>query len=256
MKIGCSSWSYHRNFESGRLDQCRWIDLCANELKLDGVELLDRHFPSIEKRYMRDLKKRIIDYGLAVASVSVSNNFGITSTYERNKEIDKVKRWTDIAMFMSAPLVRVFAGISHELNDRVMWDKVTKALYKCARYGQKVGIVMALENHGGFSADQILQIIKEVDSPWMRLTVDTGNFPDEPYVSIEKTVSRACLIHAKFYEFDASGKETRLDYERIIGICKENNYLGFLSIEFEGGGDEIINVPKAVRALYQAIHGR
>lgn len=249
MKISCSSWSYHRTIEAGKLDQAGWIDLCAKELKLDGVELLSNHFPRTDKQYLRDLKKRIIDYGLTVASVSASNHFTVASTGDREREIDKVKRWSDIGLFMSAPLIRIFAGSSDELKDRVMWDKVTKALYKCARYGEKIGVVMALENHGGFSADQVLRMVKEAGSPWLRLTVDTGNFPGDPYQSIEKTMPLASFVHAKFYEFDENGAEKRLDYNRIIEIFNKMNYLGFLSIEFEGEGDELINVPKAVNIL-------
>lgn len=249
MKISCSSWSYHRTIEARKLDQINWIDLCAKELKLDGVELLSNHFPSLEKRYLRDLKKKIIDYGLTIASVSASNHFTVTSSTEREKEIDKVKRWTDIGLFMSAPLIRIFAGASQELKDRIMWDRVIKALYKCARYGEKIGMVMALENHGGFGADQVLRMIKEVGSPWLRLTVDTGNFPDDPYESIEKTMPYASFVHAKFYEFDEKGMEKRLDYSRIIDIFKKHNYLGFLSIEFEGEGNELTEVPKAVNVL-------
>ena len=253
MKISCSSWSYHRTFEAGKLDQISWIDLCAKKLKLDGVELLSDHFPSFEKRYLRDLKKRIIDYGLTVACVSASNHFTIGSTAERNREIDKVKRWADIGLFMSAPLIRIFAGGAKELNDEIMWAKVIKALYKCSRYGQKIGMVMALENHGGFSANQVLRMIKEVGSPWLRLTVDTGNFPEDIYGSIEKTIPYASFVHAKFYEFDESGEEMQLDYSRIIEIFRKNNYLGFLSIEYEGEGEELTAVPKAVNAIRQAI---
>jgi sugar phosphate isomerase/epimerase len=186
---------------------------------------------------------------MTVASVSASNHFTIEATRAREKEIDKVKRWAEIGQFMSAPLIRIFAGGAKELKDEAMWGKVTKALYKCSRYGQKLGIVMALENHGGFSADEVLRMIKEAASPWLKLTVDTGNFPDSPYESIEKTVPYASFVHAKFYEFDEKGMEKRLDYHRIIDIFKKHNYLGFLSIEFEGEGEEMTEVPRAVKAL-------
>lgn len=253
MKISCSSWSYHRAFEAKKLDQMRWLDLCARELKLDGVELLFCHFPRMDKQYLKDLKKKIIGYGLTVASVSAGNHFTVESTAAREKEIDKVKRWSDIGQFMSAPLIRIFAGGAKELKDEVMWSKVTKALYKCSRYGQKIGVAMALENHGGFSADQVLRLVKAVDSPWLKLTVDTGNFPGDPYESIEKTIPYAAFVHAKFYEFDEKGEEKRLDYPRIMEIFKKNNYIGFLSVEFEGEGEELENVPKAVKALRLAI---
>jgi len=57
------------------MNQFEWIEKCAKDLMLDGIELLDEHFPSTEKAYLGDLKKFTTDLGLTIACVSVSNNF-------------------------------------------------------------------------------------------------------------------------------------------------------------------------------------
>ena len=75
MKLGCSSWSYHRAFHEGRLDQAAWLRLCAEDLELDGVELLDLHFPSTDVAYLRDVKKLCADLQLTISCASVSNDF-------------------------------------------------------------------------------------------------------------------------------------------------------------------------------------
>ncbi len=75
MKLSCSSWSFHRTFEQGKINQLEWIEKCAKDLMLDGIELLDEHFRSTEKAYLRDLNKFTTDLGLTIACVSVSNNF-------------------------------------------------------------------------------------------------------------------------------------------------------------------------------------
>ena len=66
------------------------------------------------------------------------------------------------------------------------------------------------------------------------MALDTGNFPDDPYESIKKTAHLAVIVHAKLYELDEEGNEKKLDYEKIVSILSERNYLGFLSIEFDG----------------------
>ena len=249
MKIGCSSWSYHRTIDEGKLDQKSWIEKCAKELKLDGVELLDVHFPSIERSYLKEIKKRLIDLGLTISCVSVSNHFTGSDEKEREENVEKVRRWIDIAHYLGAPVLRIFAGASKELSQPGIWDKAVECLKKCASYGQEVGVVLGLENHGGFSAEEVLRMIEETDSKWLRLTLDVGNFPTEPYESVKKTAHLAVMVHAKLYELDEKGREKRLDYEQIFPILVGRNYLGYLSIEFEGEEDELIFMPRGVAYL-------
>ena len=249
MKIGCSSWSYHKVIGEGKLDQKGWLRKCAEELEIDGVELLDAHFPSTEEDYLKGIKKMAVDLGLTISCASVSNHFTHPEEEKRLQEIEKVKKWVDIASYLGAPILRIFAGAARELGQPGIWEQVIKSLKECVSYGENKGIVLGLENHGGFSAPEALRMLKDVDSPWLKLTLDTGNFPADPYGSIEKTVKEAAIVHAKFYEFDEKGKEKRLDYEKIISILQDAHFRGYLSIEYEGPGDELIDVPKAVSEL-------
>lgn len=249
MKISCSSWSYHRTIAAGKLNQKEWIEKCAQELKLDGVELLDVHFPSTEANYLKEIKKMIVDRGLTISCVSASNHFTGAEERDRRENIDKVKKWVDIAGYLGAPILRIFAGSAQKLSQPEMWDKVIKCLKECADYGEAKGIVLGLENHGGFSADEVLRMVKETGSEWLKLTLDTGNFPSDPYESIRRTAHLAVIVHAKLYELDEAGKEKRLDYRKILTILAERNYLGFLSIEFEGEPEELSFMPRGVAYL-------
>ncbi len=255
MKIGCSSWSYHRSIEEGKLNQETWIEKCAEELKLDGVELLDVHFASTQADYLRKIKKKLIDLGLTVSCVSVSNHFTGSDEKERRENIEKVKKWVDIAVSCGAPIVRIFAGSAKELEQPDIWVKVVKCLVECAGYAEERGIVLGLENHGGFSADEVIRLIRETGSEWLKMTLDTGNFPGDPYESIKKTAHLAVIVHAKLYELDGEGNEKRLDYGKIISVLAERNYLGFLSIEFEGESEEMSFMPRGV-AYLKRILGR
>jgi len=249
MKIGCSSWSYHRTIAEGKLDQLGWLRKCAEGLEIDGVELLDVHFLSTEEGYLKKVKKETIDLGLTISCASVSNHFTHPEEEKRLQEVEKVKKWVDIASYLGAPILRIFAGSAKELGKPGVWEEVIKCLKECASYGENKGVVIGLENHGGFSADEVLRMLKETGSSWLRLTLDTGNFPADPYASIKKTVKEAVIVHTKFYEFDERGREKRLDYEKIIPILKDARFRGYLSIEYEGPGDELIDVPKAASEL-------
>lgn len=120
------------------------------------------------------------------------------------------------------------------------------------QHARAQGIVLAVENHNhdGFirAADDVLRLLDDVSSPWLRLLLDTGNFTDL-YDSMERTADRAVFVHAKLYDVDPEQGEQRLDYGRIMAILHQVDYNGYLSIEYEGEAAEEPAVAAGVRYL-------
>ncbi|MFH1904951.1 MAG: sugar phosphate isomerase/epimerase family protein [bacterium] len=235
MKVAISSWSFHRTIDKG-MTQKEWIKKCS-ELNVEGLELLDVHFPSASKNYLREIKKMICDLGLDIACVSVCNNFAMPSKLKVRKETDKVKKWLDTTLFLGSSVMRIFAGGRVEEKDKAMvWPIMINSLKTAAGEAKERGITLAIENHGrGFTADSkaTLKILKAVKSSYLRLTLDTGNFVDL-YPSIQDCAPYAAFVHAKTYEFDEKGQEKKLDYLRIMKIFKKIRYRGYFSVEYEG----------------------
>lgn len=274
MKLGCSSWSYHRAIRDGRLDQPKWLRLCAEELELDGVELLDLHFPTTDRDYLREIKKTCTDRHLTISCVSVSNDFGVADAEARHQELAKVKEWVDVASFLGAPVLRVFAGWTSPEEEaqasgggllgrlrrllrlradpkQQRWSDAMADLRACADYAGERGVALGLENHDGRglvgTAEDVERCLHDVGSPWLRLNLDTGDYGD--LESIRQTLPHAVHVHAKLYEVDEEGVERRLDWTGIMGILSRGRYRGFLSIEYEGEEDPVAAVPRATRYL-------
>lgn len=269
MKIGCSSWSFHRSFEEGKVDQEKWIEVCADELELDGIELLDFHFPSKKDSEIKKIKKLAIDKGLTISCVSVSNNFGVLDEDKRRKEVKKVKEWTEIAYKYGAPVLRVFGGWRAtapwdsdrgkrvEVTKKEIWPKVVKSMKECTKRAEDLGIILAVENHNDrgliSTPEDVLRLIKEVNSEWLMLNLDTGGYVHQPnYSGLKETIELAPHVHAKFHDIDEKGRDLKLDYGKIFDILSKAKYRGFLSIEYEGK-EELSAVPKIVQFLKQFI---
>lgn len=279
MKLACSSWSFEQVIAAGQMDQGEWLRFCAEELALDGVELLDRHFPTTDIAYLREIKKLCADLYLTVCGASVSNDFGRPEAGERQQEIERVRAWVDIAQFLGAPDLRVFAGwvpveqrreqgrglgglVGRLLRRegaarRRFWAEMVSCLRECAAYAEEKGVVLGLENHDGnglvTTADEVERCLREVSSPWLRHTLDTGNYGD--LASIERTLPRTVHVHAKLYDVDEEGRDRRLDWERIMRILTDGGYRGFLSIEYEGAEDPRTALPRAVGYLRKLMGG-
>ena len=67
MKIACSTASFERALAEKSLTQLEWLDLCANELEVEGVVFDARHFLRTDDEYLAQLKKLCVDVGLTVA---------------------------------------------------------------------------------------------------------------------------------------------------------------------------------------------
>jgi L-ribulose-5-phosphate 3-epimerase len=279
MKLACSSWSFEQVIAAGQMDQREWLRFCAQDLTLDGVELLDRHFPATDVAYLRQIKKLCADLYLTICAASVSNDFGRLEAGERQQEVERVKAWVDIAHFLGAPVLRVLAGwvpaeqrreqrrglpglLGRLLRRRDglrrrLWAEMVSCLRECSVYAKEKGVVLGIENHDGdglvATADDVERCLRQVGSPWLRLALDTGDYGDLP--SIERTLPHAVHVHAKLYDVDEEGRDRRLEWDRIMPILVAGGYRGFLSIEYEGAEDPRAALPRAVGYLRNLMPG-
>jgi sugar phosphate isomerase/epimerase len=241
MRTSCSSWSYHRTIKAGKLDQMGWIEECAR-LEFDGVELLCNHFPTTDRDYLIKVKKACAERYLEIAMVSAAGHLTTPDDDKRRADVKDIERWTEVALFVGAPMVRFFCGSGDELQagGKALYDKVLAAMKEVAAIGAARGIVMALENHGGTTADQLMSLHRDVRSPWLRFTLDTGNFPPagrftpDKLTHIERCAPQAAIVHAKFFNVKADGRDADFDWRRIRDILAGAGFRGFLSLEYEG----------------------
>jgi sugar phosphate isomerase/epimerase len=223
------------------MDHMTWLRECAS-LELDGVELLGYHFPATDKDYLIKLKKACADLHLTIAMVSADGHLTVADDAKRAADVQAIQKWIEVAAFMGAPLVRFFCGSGQELEagGKALYAKVLQAMKQIADAGARHGIVMALENHGGTTADQLLALRGDVNSEYLKFTLDTGNFPPtsqvgpNTYTSIERCAPHAAIVHAKFFNVLPDGRDREFDWSRIHSILRKAGFRGFLSVEYEG----------------------
>ena len=136
MKLGCMSLSYKDQFGDGKLDLAGFIDKAAG-LRLDGIDIHTRAFASEDPAYLRDIRMRCLERGLAISYLGVSNNFGRPQG-ELPDVVADVEHWIDVAEFMGVPLVRIFAAwIPEGEPEERVWARMIPCMQEVAEYGQK-----------------------------------------------------------------------------------------------------------------------
>jgi sugar phosphate isomerase/epimerase len=268
MRLCCLSLSFKPEFASRQMDDLTFIDLCA-QLTLDGVDFNMNSFQSLEQDHLKKIKKTCLERGLSIACVGVSNDFG-RPTEEQEAVLKQVRQGIDTAQFLGAPVVRLFAGAVKTGQPREeVWKRAVEGLRQSAEYGEKAGVVVALQNHNhnnlAATGDDVVRLLDDVNHPWCKHILDTGQYLGSPgasgaqpedarrydvYKSIARTAPLAVYVRAKLYRLK-DGKEEWLDYERIFKILGDAKYNGFVSLVYEGWQDRDAThaVPLGVKFL-------
>jgi len=268
LRIGTSTYSFwHFLPEKVPIE---YVMEKAREMGLDGVEILHVQMESTEDHYLRKLRRLAFLNGLDIYCLAIHNNFVSPDEAKRKEQVDHVKKCLEIAYKLGAPSIRLNSGrwrtiesfdelmarrgIEPPLSgytDKNAYNWIIKAIKDCLPTAEEYGVIMALENHWGLTtqAEGVLKIVNAVDSEWLKVLMDTGNFIYKTYESLEKIAPHTVLVHAKTYFGGGVWYSLDIDYQRVFQILKSVNYRGYVSIEYEGKEDPLTAVPKTVQLL-------
>ena len=262
-----------------RNDQFRDFDKCidiADEMGFDGVELLLYQLEQNEllsHSKLMSYKRHALRLGLPLVGMSTHQGFVNPDREYRRQNIDRTIGQIELAYKLGIPVMRVNTGrwgtsgsfdvlmenrgIEPPLKgytDEDAYPWVIEAFEACLPTAEKCGVVMALENHWGLglTPEGILRIVDAVDSPWLQITTDTGNFLEEPYERLEKIAPKTVFVQAKTYYGGGQWYSLDLDYQRIGEILRKHNYRGYISLEFEGMEDYKTAIPKSLELMRSA----
>jgi sugar phosphate isomerase/epimerase len=119
-------------------------------------------------------------------------------------------------------------------------------------YGEKAGINIIVENHGGYSSDGqwLAQVMKSVGKKNVGTLPDFGNFcvkreegnlytgkcleEYDRYKGVKEMLPYAKGVSAKTYDFDDKGNCIETDYTKMMKIIKDAGFNGYIGIEYEG----------------------
>jgi sugar phosphate isomerase/epimerase len=205
------------------------------------------------------LKRHAFRLGLDISGTAVGNDFGHPEGPRRQEQIAMVKQWIEYAEILGAPVIRVFAGRKKsELSDEQTHDLIVSGLQEVCAHAGKHGIHLALENHGGptATADGLLAIVQDVDSPWFGVNLDTGNFhSDDVYADLARVAPYSLNVQVKVV-VNQAGKRQPTDYARLAEILRQAGYRGYVVLEYEEAGDVRAECRRQMHELRQAFERR
>jgi sugar phosphate isomerase/epimerase len=254
------------------LDLFELCDFCAKH-GFDAVDVTGYFFPGYPKApdrsYIIKLKRHAFDLGLEISGTGVRNDFTAADKAVRDEGVQRIKTWIEVAATLGAPTIRAFADSQAPFKN---WQEASKnasrsavetwmadSLRECAEYGQKFGVIVAVQNHGDFidTGEKHRSLLERVGHDWCRAMVDTGMYrtPD-PYVDIALMAPHAVNWQVK-ETLGNTIESPRIDAKRLITIVRKSGYRGYLPIETlvmrRPDYDPFVEVPRLLAELRRAI---
>lgn len=271
-RIAISTYSFWRYRDDSKFTIPKCIDLAAR-MGFDAVEILRVQMEEDSPGYLQQLKQRAFINGLDLCGMSTHQGFVTPDAEERKKNVEETIGFIEMAYALGIPTIRVNTGRWRTIKsfDELMANKgiepnlegysddqgfkwVVDCLTECLPTAEKCGVVLGLENHWGLgrTAEGVIRIIDEVNSPWLRATMDTGNFFERRKVQLEMMAPYTVFVQAKTYFGGGTWYDLDIDYDHVASILQAQDYRGYISLEFEGQEDYATAIPRSLRMLREA----
>lgn len=264
-----SFWQF-KNEDLRAIPTC--IDLAA-QWGFDGVELLEMQMEQTDNATLQKIKQHAFANGMDLCGFSTHQGWVNPDPAVRKQNTDKTIHSIELAYQLGIPTMRVNTGrwgtsgnfdelmanrgiepvlAGHTDEEGFAW--VIEGLSDCLPTAEKCGVTLGLENHWGLgrTPEGVMRIVRAINSPWLRTTLDTGNFLEDPYDRLELMADDAILVQAKTYYGGGQWYTLELDYPRIATLLRKHNYHGYVSLEFEGKEDPRTAIPKSLDMLREA----
>jgi sugar phosphate isomerase/epimerase len=281
-KLSIAQWSIHRMVKENSYDPYEFASL-AKELGFEGLEYVNALYDDVMKS---DDKKNAIEIFIekskALADENKINNVLImidgegdlasSDPIKQKEAIENHKLWIYAASKIGCSSVRL--NLYGEKDPDKWISNSINSLSELSKYAKTLNINVLVENHGRITSNipLLMKVIYGVNMDNCGTLPDFGNFcmSDEGYGSIfdgsckeaydiykgiSEMMPKAFGVSAKSYDFNSEGFETTIDYKRMLEIVKNQNYKGFIGVEYEGKRLSELEGIKATKDLLIKIGG-
>ena len=214
------------------------------EFGLGAIEYVNSFFKdkAADQAYLAEMNRRAADHGVYQHLIMCDGEgrLGDPDSTRRTQAVENHHRWVEAAKTLGCATIRVNAASegSYEEQQKLAAD----GLRRLAEYGDRFGINVIVENHGGLSSNGkwLAGVMRMVDHPRCGTLPDFGNFrvsateEYDKYRGVAELMPFAKAVSAKSHDFDERGEETTKDYRRLLKIVLDAGFHSWVGIEYEG----------------------
>jgi 3-oxoisoapionate decarboxylase len=257
MKIGIDSYCYHRFFgevypQQRKPDRGMTLEqfiLRAHELGAEGVSLESCFLPSVSAEYLGEVRAMLDEHRLDRV-YAWGHPDGLERGTNRAAYAEMIASF-EYAWRIGAKVMRVVgSSLRFRLEPHApQLERLTAMFRSAADVARDYDLRLAVENHIDFTADEMVQLLDAVDSPYVGINFDTGNFLrllDDPVRGMEKLAPRVYATHIKdlrvqrgvspdewFFFSSVPVGEGLVDNAKLVRSLAKAGFDGILAVEID-----------------------
>jgi sugar phosphate isomerase/epimerase len=232
----------------------------ARKYGYNGVEIRveSNHAHGIEKtstpESLKSTSLRFREAGVEVCAIATGCHFAIKEAAEREKQVNDLLAYIDLANVLGCSRVRVFGGeIPPGVEPAGAIDWVADAIASVLDVAEQKRVSVLLETHDSFSHTKyVREVMRQVYSNYAGVVWDPAH-PCRHLETIEEAFEniaphvKHCHVHDMVYNAERTATEFAkpgtgiVPHADVVRLLARNAYNGYLSVEvMKGDPDEIL----------------
>ncbi len=207
---------------------------------IPNLEVCHFHFPRTDPEYLAQLRRNFEVAGVNFSTLLIdAGDVAAADARERERDVERIKAWIDVAAAAGATRVRVIAGITPADPEGQAVAASTAAFGALVEYGRARGVAVITENWLALSArpENLLAILDGVGDD-LRLCADFGNYRGPTRdADLRAILPRAVTVHAKA-DWTAPGAVDSASFQHLLDLAREAGFAGTYVMIFDDPGDE------------------
>lgn len=207
----------------------------AGELGLHNVELWYLHFEDASMAYCERIRSATERSGSRIINIQAGvTNPSDTDPAVRAQGVEEARTWIDRAVVLGSPRLRINTGGGEAPFDA---GRTADSFRRMADYGRERGVMLLVENHGGYSQDidHVVAILEAVNDSNCRALADYGNTPagstEDRIAGLSKLFPYLEFVSAKGTGFDDQYAHSDYDIGALVRATEASGFAGYYSIE-------------------------
>ena len=267
--ISLAQWSLHRALQNGDMDTLDFPSIAKEEFGIDAIEYVGGFFQdrAEDVSYLDEMNSRCEDLGVRQLLIMVDGEgeLAVNDDEARIMAVQNHYKWVEAAEYLGCHSIRVnaYGDGSKEEQKQAAVD----GLGRLAEFAKDYNINVIVENHGGYSSDGqwLSDVMTQIDMENCGTLPDFGNFcvrredgsrwgspcaeEYDRYKGVKELMPFAKAVSAKSYAFNKEGRETTIDYTKMLSIIHDAGFQGHIGIEYEGSELSEFDGIKATKKL-------
>lgn len=269
MKAALYTVTYSGVFYDGPHLELKDIFPRVAELGYDGIEIGAKRPVASPMDLDNEARKKVksfgSSFGLEIPCVAGYSDFSSGVPEHREMQMLMLLETIRLAHDLEAPYVRIFAAWSGitlrngygvyeicrtyynqpDVTHLEKWQWARECIQEASVWAEKYGVILALQNHSPVTntIEQTLEMIKEVDSPWVKACIDapllTNQSDEYIHNGLMRTGDLQVWSHFGGYEETPDGKISEetdkgtkiVNYPAFFQGLRDIGYQGYIAYE-------------------------